>query len=55
MLMFDSNLPCFKPDSLKNLESRFVLNKNDFEAANYILDLINHANDNVNTNLYDDI
>ena len=52
-LMYGSSLDCFKNDSLKNLQERFVLNKNDIEAAEYIRDLIDHAYENSFTTGYD--
>ena len=54
-LMHESALDCFRPDSLKNLRERFVLNKNDLDAAKYMAEKIDHAYNNMNTYLYDEI
>lgn len=35
-LMLASSLPCFLKNSMKHLVARFVLNKNDIEAAKYM-------------------
>ena len=54
-LMTVSSLPCFLKNALTNLWARFVLDKNDMDAALHIKGLIDHAYDNLNTKLYDDI
>jgi phosphatidylinositol 4-kinase A len=54
-LMTQSTLDCFNPNSMKNLKERFLLSMNDFEAAAQMRKLIDHAYDNLNTVIYDDI
>jgi len=53
MVMLDSGLPCFKPDTLKNLRDRFVLDKNEREAAEYMRQLIRSSYQAVSTKGYD--
>jgi phosphatidylinositol 4-kinase len=53
-LMLDSGLPCFKGmTTIKNLRERFVLDKNEREAGDYMLSLIRASHENVRTVLYD--
>ncbi|KAH1277842.1 hypothetical protein KXW98_004094 [Aspergillus fumigatus] len=52
-LMLDSGLPCFKPDTLKNFRDRFVLEKNEREAAEYMRELIRKSYMSVSTKGYD--
>jgi phosphatidylinositol 4-kinase len=40
LLMMDSGLPCFKPETVKHFKERFVLEKNDREAAEFMKFLI---------------
>lgn len=54
-LMTSSSLPCFKQRSMRRLRKRFKLNLNDINAAKYMRGRIEHAYDNLNTRLYDDI
>ncbi|KAL4463226.1 hypothetical protein ABPG74_007227 [Tetrahymena malaccensis] len=54
-LMVASSLPCFLKNSMKNLVSRFVLDKNDIEAAKYMRNIIYDAYDKFTTRWYDDI
>lgn len=54
-LMLASSLPCFLKNSMKNLVSRFVLEKNDIEAARYMRGIIYDAYDKWTTRWYDDI
>ncbi|RAH69024.1 1-phosphatidylinositol 4-kinase STT4 [Aspergillus aculeatinus CBS 121060] len=52
-LMLDSGLPCFKPDTLKNFRDRFVLEKNDREAADHMRELVRKSYMSVSTKGYD--
>lgn len=40
LLMMDSGLPCFKPESVQNFKDRFVLEKTEREAADFVKGLI---------------
>lgn len=54
LLMLDSGLPCFKGmTTIKNLRDRFVLDKSEREASEYIMALIRASHENVRTVLYD--
>lgn len=53
--MLASSLPCFLKDSMKHLISRFVLEKNDIEAAKYMRGIIYDAYDKFTTRMYDEI
>ncbi|KAJ5217499.1 uncharacterized protein N7469_011124 [Penicillium citrinum] len=52
-LMLDSGLPCFKPETLKNFRDRFVLDKNERDAAEYMRDLVRKSYMSVSTKGYD--
>lgn len=52
-LMLDSGLPCFKPDTLRNFRDRFVLDKSEREAAEYMRELIRKSYMNFLTKSYD--
>lgn len=52
-LMLDSGLPCFKPETLKNFRERFVLDKNEREAAEFMRDLTRKSYMSVSTKGYD--
>lgn len=52
-LMLDSGLPCFKPDTLKNFRDRFVLEKSEREAAEFMRELIRKSYMNISTKGYD--
>jgi phosphatidylinositol 4-kinase len=52
-MMLDSGLPCFKPDTVKNLRDRFVLEKSEREAADYMRDLIRKSYLSFSTKGYD--
>ncbi|EGR31659.1 phosphatidylinositol 4-kinase, putative [Ichthyophthirius multifiliis] len=54
-LMLQSSLPCFLKNSMRELTKRFVLNKNDIDAARYMKDIIYDAFDKYTTRWYDDI
>jgi phosphatidylinositol 4-kinase len=53
MIMLDSGLPCFKPQTIANFRGRFVLEKSEREAADYMRDLIKKSYDNTSTKIYD--
>lgn len=52
-LMLDSGLPCFKPDTLKNLHDRFVLDKTEREAADFMRELVRKSYMSLSTKGYD--
>ncbi|KAK2789085.1 phosphatidylinositol-4- kinase [Emmonsiellopsis sp. PD_33] len=52
-LMLDSGLPCFKPDTLKNFRDRFVLEKTEREAADYMRELVRKSYMSMSTKGYD--
>lgn len=52
-LMLDSGLPCFKPDTLKNFQDRFVLDKSEREAAEFMREMVKKSYMNVSTKGYD--
>ena len=53
-LMLDSGLPCFKGmTTIKNLRDRFVLDKNEREASDYMMGLIRASHENMRTVMYD--
>ena len=53
LLMMDSGLPCFKPESVKHFKERFVLEKSEREAADFMKDLIKKSYASYSTGLYD--
>lgn len=53
MLMLDSGLPCFKPETMKNFRDRFVLDKTEQEAAQFMRDLVRKSYANMSTKGYD--
>ncbi|KAL2783900.1 hypothetical protein BJX66DRAFT_317608 [Aspergillus keveii] len=52
-LMLDSGLPCFKPETLKHFRDRFVLDKNEREAAEYMRELTRKSYMSMSTKGYD--
>ncbi|KAL4781156.1 hypothetical protein BJX76DRAFT_22776 [Aspergillus varians] len=52
-LMLDSGLPCFKPETLKNFRDRFVLDKSEREAAEFMRELVRKSYMSVSTKGYD--
>lgn len=52
-LMMDSGLPCFKPESVMHFKQRFVLEKNEREAALFVRDLVKKSANNYSTAVYD--
>ncbi|KAK4546096.1 hypothetical protein LTR36_002233 [Oleoguttula mirabilis] len=53
LTMLDSGLPCFKPATLQHFKDRFVLEKSDREAAEYVRTLIHHSAHSFTTGVYD--
>lgn len=52
-LMMDSGLPCFKPESVQNFKDRFVMEKTEREAADFMRDLIKKSYSSYSTGIYD--
>jgi phosphatidylinositol 4-kinase len=53
VLMLDSGLPCFKPETIANFRERFVLEKTDREAADYMRFLVKRSYSSYSTGQYD--
>lgn len=53
LLMMDSGLPCFKPESVKHFKERFVLEKSEREAADFMKGLIKRSYGSYSTGIYD--
>ncbi|KAF6814556.1 phosphatidylinositol 3-kinase 3 [Colletotrichum sojae] len=53
LLMMDSGLPCFKPESVQHFRERFVLERNEREAADFVKDLIRRSANSYSTGVYD--
>ena len=53
VLMLGSGLPCFKPESIAHLRQRFVLDKSEREAADFMRDLIKKSHSSYSTKGYD--
>jgi len=53
LLMMDSGLPCFKPETVTHFRERFVLEKNEREAAEFMKDLIKKSHASYSTSFYD--
>ena len=53
VLMLDSGLPCFKPETIKHFRERFVLEKSEREAADFMRFLIRSSNGSRSTKVYD--
>ncbi|KAI9053459.1 hypothetical protein LZ554_002417 [Drepanopeziza brunnea f. sp. 'monogermtubi'] len=52
-LMLDSGLPCFKPETIQNFKDRFVLEKSEREAADFMKGLIKRSYSSYSTGVYD--
>jgi phosphatidylinositol 4-kinase len=52
-LMMDSGLECFKPETMKHFRERFVLEKTEREAAEYMKGLIKRSYSSYSTGIYD--
>ena len=53
VLMLGSGLPCFKPETIAHLRQRFVLEKSEREAADFMRDLIKKSQSSYSTKGYD--
>ncbi|KAG6249440.1 hypothetical protein E4U24_002125 [Claviceps purpurea] len=53
LLMMDSGLPCFKPESVRHFKERFVLGKTEREAADFMKGLIKTSYSSYSTGVYD--
>ena len=53
ILMLDSGLPCFKPETIQHFRERFVLDKSEREAADFMKDLIKKSYNSYSTRGYD--
>ena len=53
LLMLGSGLPCFKPETITHLRQRFVLEKSEREAADFMRDLIKKSHSSYSTVGYD--
>lgn len=47
------SLPCFKPETIQNFKDRFVLDKTDREAADYMRYLVKKSYSSYSTGQYD--
>ncbi|KAL4866403.1 hypothetical protein BDV12DRAFT_172960 [Aspergillus spectabilis] len=52
-LMLDSGLPCFKPETLKHFHDRFVVDKSEREAAEFMRELVRKSYLSMSTKGYD--
>jgi phosphatidylinositol 4-kinase len=52
-VMLDSGLPCFKPDTMKNFRDRFVLERSERGAAEYVRELVRRSAASQSTGVYD--
>ena len=52
-LMLGSGLPCFKPETIAHLRERFVLEKSEREAADFMRDLVKKSYSSYSTKGYD--
>lgn len=52
--MLDSGLPCFKPETISHFRERFVLDKTERDAAEYVRFLIRKSLENKSTYVYDE-
>lgn len=53
LLMMDSGLPCFKPDTIRHFRDRFVLERNERDAADYVRELVRKSAGSYSTMVYD--
>lgn len=53
MTMLDSGLPCFKPQTIQHFKERFVLEKSDREAAEFVRKLVHWSERSYSTAVYD--
>jgi len=52
-LMLDTRLPCFRGQTIKQLQARFSPHSSDCVAANYMLKIIGASFRNIRTRTYD--
>lgn len=52
-LMLDSGLPCFKPETMQHFRDRFVMERSEREAADFMKGLIKKSHANYSTEVYD--
>ncbi|PHH75412.1 hypothetical protein CDD80_2386 [Ophiocordyceps camponoti-rufipedis] len=52
-LMADSGLPCFKPETVGHFRERFVVERGEREAAEFMKDLIRKSYSSYSTGIYD--
>ncbi|KAF2730403.1 hypothetical protein EJ04DRAFT_579874 [Polyplosphaeria fusca] len=52
-VMLDSGLPCFKPETIQHFRERFVLEKTEREAADFMRGLIQRSASSYSTGTYD--
>jgi phosphatidylinositol 4-kinase len=53
LLMMDSGLPCFKPETIQHFKDRFVLERSEREAADFMRGLIKKSHSSYSTEVYD--
>lgn len=53
LTMLDSGLPCFKPQTIQHFKERFVLEKSDREAADFVRKLVHWSERSYSTAVYD--
>ena len=53
VLMLDSGLPCFKPETIQHFMDRFVLEREERDAADFMRDLIRKSYSSYSTRGYD--
>ncbi|TKA26301.1 hypothetical protein B0A50_05080 [Salinomyces thailandicus] len=53
LTMLDSGLPCFKPATIQHFKERFVMQKSDREAADFVRKLIHWSERSYSTGVYD--
>lgn len=53
LTMLDSGLPCFKPTTIQHFKERFVLEKSDKEAAEFVRKLVHLSERSYSTGVYD--
>jgi phosphatidylinositol 4-kinase len=53
LLMMDSGLPCFKPETIAHFKERFVLEKSEREAAEFMRFLVRKSYGSYSTGVYD--
>lgn len=54
LLMMDSGLPCFKPETIQHFKDRFVLDRSERDAAEYMKGLIKKSYGSYSTTVYDE-